>query len=82
MAACSDFNGLVGARLAICIFEAGFFPGAIYYLSFWYTRKEFGKRMGILWSFRCLAGAIGGLFAYGISFISSSKQMHIWQWYV
>lgn len=80
MAACSDFNGLVGARLAICIFEAGFFPGAIYYLSFWYTRKEFGKRMGILWSFRCLAGAIGGLFAYGISFISSSKQMHIWQW--
>lgn len=59
----------------------GFFPGAIYYLSYWYTRKEFGKRMGVFWSCRCLAGGIGGLFAYGVSYISNT-QIHVWQWYV
>lgn len=59
----------------------GFFPGAIYYLSYWYTRREFGKRMGIFWSCRCLAGGIGGLFAYGVSYISNT-QIHVWQWYV
>lgn len=80
MAACSDFNGLVVARLVLSICEAGFFPGVVFYLSFWYTRKELGKRLGILWACRCLAGGIGGLFAYGVSFISSTKQMHIWQW--
>ncbi|OAD09068.1 hypothetical protein MUCCIDRAFT_106042 [Mucor lusitanicus CBS 277.49] len=83
VAACTDFNGLVIAQLLSSIFEAGkyysFFPGAIYYLSYWYTRREFGKRMGIFWSCRCLAGGIGGLFAYGVSYISNT-QIHVWQW--
>ncbi|EPB86989.1 hypothetical protein HMPREF1544_06207 [Mucor circinelloides 1006PhL] len=79
VAACTDFNGLVIAQLLSSIFEAGFFPGAIYYISYWYTRREFGKRMGIFWSCRCLAGGMGGLFAYGVSYISNT-QIHVWQW--
>ncbi|KAI8647481.1 major facilitator superfamily domain-containing protein [Parasitella parasitica] len=79
IAACTDFNRLVIARLLSSVFEAGFFPGAIYYLSFWYTRREFGKRMGIFWACRCLAGGIGGLFAYGVSYIGNN-HMHVWQW--
>lgn len=81
MAACTSFTGLVIARLLISICEAGIFPGVVYYLSFWYTRSELGKRLGCLWSCRCLAGALGGLFAYGVSCITSNKYMHVWQWY-
>ncbi|KAI9257449.1 major facilitator superfamily domain-containing protein [Helicostylum pulchrum] len=80
MAACTSFTGLVIARLIISICEAGIFPGVVYYLSFWYTRSELGKRLGCLWSCRCLAGALGGLFAYGVSCITSNKYMHVWQW--
>ncbi|GAA5816108.1 hypothetical protein MFLAVUS_009630 [Mucor flavus] len=76
MAACTSFTGLVIARLLISICEAGIFPGVVYYLSFWYTRSELGKRLGCLWSCRCLAGALGGLFAYGVSCITSNKYMH------
>ncbi|KAI8891120.1 MFS general substrate transporter [Backusella circina FSU 941] len=79
LAACTDFNGLVIAQFFKSLFEAVFLPGMVYYLSLWYTRREFGKRIGIIWSCRCLAGALGSLFAYGLSTLDSGS-MRVWQW--
>ena len=39
-----DFSGLMAARFFLGLAEAGLFPGVNYYLSCWYTRKEFGIR--------------------------------------
>ncbi|PVV04456.1 hypothetical protein BB560_001046 [Smittium megazygosporum] len=48
-------------------FEAGFTPGMIGYLGYWYTRKEVGTRMTIFFTALPIAGVIGaplaGLFA-------------------
>lgn len=57
----------------------GFFPGVIYFMSLWYTRKEYGRRIGFFWSFSSLAGAFGGLIAFGISQIKNDA-LATWQW--
>ncbi|KAI9281523.1 major facilitator superfamily domain-containing protein [Sporodiniella umbellata] len=57
----------------------GFFPGVIYFMSLWYTRREYGQRISLFWSFSSLAGAFGGLIAYAISQISS-ESLKPWQW--
>ena len=39
-----NFSGIMAARFFLGLAEAGLFPGVNYYLSCWYTRKEFGIR--------------------------------------
>ncbi|KAG1090697.1 hypothetical protein G6F42_019628 [Rhizopus arrhizus] len=46
MAASTSFAGLAICRFLLGLFEAGFFPGVIYFMSLWYTRKEYGRRIG------------------------------------
>ncbi|KAK9765065.1 hypothetical protein K7432_006908 [Basidiobolus ranarum] len=72
MVGIKDFAGLAICRFLLGAFEAGLFPGVIYYMSLWYPRKEQAVRLGFFWSFSSLAGAFGGLLAYGISQIKGS----------
>ncbi|CAF1300901.1 unnamed protein product [Adineta steineri] len=78
MAAISNFTGLLICRFLLGVFEAGLFPGIIYFMSLWYPRKMQAIRLGFFWSFSALAGAFGGLIAYGIGQIKLSKIAH-WQ---
>jgi MFS family permease len=78
MAASTNFTGLAVCRWFLGVFEAGFFPGVIYYMSLWYTRREYGRRVGFFWSFASLAGVFGGLIAYGISQIPTNT-LKTWQ---
>ncbi|KAJ8495193.1 hypothetical protein ONZ45_g12963 [Pleurotus djamor] len=61
-----NFGGLVVARLFLGIFEAGFGPGIPLYFSFFYTKSEMGVRMAYWFGFAAVAGAFGGLIAFGI----------------
>ena len=61
-----SFAGLVVCRLLLGLFEGGLFPGLVVYLTFWYTTKELALRVGYLFVSAALAGAFGGLLAYGI----------------
>ncbi|KAG2226815.1 hypothetical protein INT45_005780 [Circinella minor] len=79
MAGVKNFTGLIICRLMLGIMEAGFFPGVLYFLSVWYKRKEYGQRVSYFWSFSSLAGAFGGLIAYGISKIPT-HELSTWQW--
>ncbi|KAK9765531.1 hypothetical protein K7432_006071 [Basidiobolus ranarum] len=72
MVGITNFAGLAICRFLLGAFEAGLFPGVIYYMSLWYPRKEQAVRLGFFWSFSSLAGAFGGLLAYGISQIKGS----------
>jgi MFS family permease len=78
MATVRDPSTLLFCRFLLGSFEAGLFPGIIYYMSLWYRRKEQALRLGFFWSFSALAGAFGGLIAYGISQIKSTKVAE-WQ---
>ncbi|KAH9919825.1 major facilitator superfamily domain-containing protein [Fomitopsis serialis] len=64
-AAAFNFAGLVCARLGLGVFEAGFGPGIPLYMSLFYTKEEMGLRMAYWFGFAAVAGAFGGLIAFG-----------------
>ncbi|ORX89998.1 MFS transporter [Basidiobolus meristosporus CBS 931.73] len=80
MAAVKNFAGMMVCRFFLGLSEAGLFPGIIFYLTFWYTRKEQCSRVALFFSAATLAGAFGGVLAYGITHIDSSSGLSGWQW--
>ncbi|KIP12114.1 hypothetical protein PHLGIDRAFT_27519 [Phlebiopsis gigantea 11061_1 CR5-6] len=61
-----NFAGLIVCRISLGVFEAAFGPGIPLYMSMWYTREEMGLRMAYWFGFAAVAGAFGGLIAFGI----------------
>jgi MFS family permease len=77
--AAKDFGSLLAIRVILGVFEAGFFAGATYYLTTFYTRGEIGFRLAIIQSFAVLASAFSGLISFGV-FQINSPTVHGWQW--
>lgn len=75
-----NFAGLVVCRLLLGLVEGGLFPGLTVYLTLFYTKKEIALRIGYLFVSSALAGACGGLLAYGIGFMSGIAGMSGWRW--
>uniref|UniRef100_A0A8H7K224 Major facilitator superfamily (MFS) profile domain-containing protein n=1 Tax=Bionectria ochroleuca TaxID=29856 RepID=A0A8H7K224_BIOOC len=80
MASIHNFAGLIVARIFLGAVEAVFFPGAIYFLSLFYSRKQFALRMAILYSGSQLGNAFGGLFAIGILKLDGVHGISGWRW--
>ncbi|KZP18347.1 MFS general substrate transporter [Athelia psychrophila] len=76
----NTYKGLLVARIFLGLAEAGLFPGAVYYISMWYPRAEQAKRIAIFYSAATVAGAFGGLLAYGIERMEGVGGLHGWQW--
>lgn len=74
-----NFAGLLSMRLILGLFEAGLFPGITYYLTNLYPRKEIQTRIAIFFSAATIAGAFGGLLAYGLSFVEVNGYDR-WPW--
>ncbi|KAF9500712.1 MFS general substrate transporter [Pleurotus eryngii] len=66
MATGFNIGGLVAARVFLGIFEACFGPAIPLYFSLFYTKTEIGTRMAYWFGFAAVAGAFGGLLAFGI----------------
>lgn len=76
-----SFGGLVAVRFCLGFIEAAYFPGCLFYLSAWYTRKELGFRTAILYSGSLLSGAFSGLISAGItSGLDGAKNLRAWRW--
>lgn len=61
--------------------EAPFFPGAVYYLSCWYTKRELGTRMAMLICGLLLSNSFAGLISAGIlSGMSGVGSLAAWRW--
>jgi MFS family permease len=61
--------------------EAAFFPGALFLLSKWYTRKELAMRTAILYCGNLISNAFGGLLAAGIlSGMQGTLGHAAWRW--
>ncbi|KAH9003364.1 MFS general substrate transporter [Lactarius hatsudake] len=58
--------GLMVARVGLGVFEAGFGPGIPLYFSLFYTKHELGLRLAYWFGFAAVAGAFGGLLAFGV----------------
>jgi MFS family permease len=58
-----SYTGLLVCRLLLGAAEAPFYPGALYLLSIFYTRKEIATRISILYSALILATSFSGLIA-------------------
>jgi MFS family permease len=56
-----SFAGLVVCRMLLGVFEAGYFPGALYLLSMYYTRYELNTRVNLWYSASVLSIAFGGV---------------------
>lgn len=68
--------GLQAARFFLGIAEGGLFPGINFMLTCWYARKQQSKRIGIFFSGATLAGAFGGVLAYGLKYIPFPAWRH------
>ncbi|KAK6223851.1 hypothetical protein QIS74_03795 [Colletotrichum tabaci] len=80
MAVVHNYEGLLMARFFLGFVEAIFFPGALYFLSLFYNRKQFALRTAILYSGSQLGNAFGGLFAIGILNLDGVRGLAGWRW--
>lgn len=65
--------GLFVCRLFVGFGEAFFAQAMAFYLSLWYTKHDLAKRVGIWVSAGAIAGAFGGLIAFGVNSIKQSS---------
>jgi MFS family permease len=68
-------------RFFLGFVEAAYFPGVLFFLSSWYTRKELGLRTAMLYSGSLISGAFSGLITAGITnSLDGSHGMRAWRW--
>ncbi|KAJ6102308.1 MFS general substrate transporter [Penicillium sp. IBT 16267x] len=56
---------LIAIRLLIGVFEAGFYPTVVTYMSLFYPRYDLAFRIALFYGSYAIAGAFGGIIAYG-----------------
>ena len=59
-----------------------FYPGALYIISLFYTRKEIAFRLAILTTGNNFSGSFAGLIAAGVFQLDKKLGLTGWQWYV
>lgn len=76
-----NYTGLVLVRFFLGVTEAPFYPGAIYMLSIFYTRKEIATRLSILYSGNIFATSFSGLIAAAVfNTVEGNFGLKGWQW--
>ncbi|KAJ3175221.1 hypothetical protein HK101_010711 [Irineochytrium annulatum] len=84
LAFANNWAAIMVIRFFLGCCEAGFFPGILFYLSFWYAKKEYTFRVSVFFAASSLAGAFSGLFAYYLSqvqmgYISTWRAIFFWE---
>src|ERR1700678_4225651 len=68
-------------RFLLGLAEAGFFPGMILYLTYWFPSTRRAKMMAVLMAGNPVSGIIGGpLSGYILHYFSGSRHVAGWQW--
>ena len=69
-----------GMRLLLGVAEAGYFPGAIYFLSLWFPAKERARAIGLFYVSLPLATVLMGGVAGALLRLDGRLGLHGWQW--
>ncbi|KAG9125754.1 hypothetical protein FRC07_006336 [Ceratobasidium sp. 392] len=75
-----SFGSLTAVRFLLGAFEAGLFPGLVYFLTFWYRPEERSLRVALVLASSTLAGAFGGAIAYGVGYMNMVGGLEAWRW--
>ncbi|KAF9883845.1 hypothetical protein FE257_002736 [Aspergillus nanangensis] len=75
-----NYSGFLVSRTFLGITESGLFPGVVFYLSMWYKRNEQHYRVALFFSAASLAGAFGGVLAWGIAHMRGVGGYNGWRW--
>ncbi|KAF9029761.1 major facilitator superfamily domain-containing protein [Rhodocollybia butyracea] len=76
-----SYGGILTTRVLIGIPECAFYPGTVYLLSRWYTKKELAFRSAILFGGLLISNAFGSLMAAGIlANMEGVLGIHAWRW--
>lgn len=75
-----SYASVTGVRFLLGVFEAGLFPGLVYYLTFWYRTEERSIRVAFILASATLAGAFGGAIAYGVGHMNGTSGLSAWRW--
>ncbi|KAF2103320.1 MFS general substrate transporter [Rhizodiscina lignyota] len=78
--ATQNYAGLLATRFMLGACEAGFYPGVLYHLSFWYPTERLPLRIGFFYACGMFSGTISGLLAYAISFMNGTAGLAGWRW--
>jgi ACS family tartrate transporter-like MFS transporter len=74
-------TGFYVVRFLLGMAEAGFFPGMILYLSFWFPARERAKAVGLFMSAIAISYAIGAPISGGVmSVLGGVAGLTDWQW--
>ncbi|KAF5392071.1 hypothetical protein D9757_003210 [Collybiopsis confluens] len=76
--AVQNYQGLLATRILLGAAEAGYYPGVIYYLAFWFKPEELALRIALFYSFGQVSGFVGGFLAFAVSFADGSLPG--WRW--
>lgn len=75
-----NYATVTAVRFLLGMFEAGLFPGLVYYLTFWYRAEERSMRIATILASATLAGAFGGVIAYGVGHMKLVSGLASWRW--
>jgi len=68
-------------RFLLGAFEAGFYPGVILYLTYWYPSQRRARAFGTFMSASAIAGVLGGpLAGWIMTTLGGVQGLHGWQW--
>ncbi|KAG6329468.1 hypothetical protein ID866_9621 [Astraeus odoratus] len=74
------YSQLVAVRFCLGAAEAGFVPGATFYVTMWYPKYKVIYRLALFAGAAGAAGAFSGLLAYAIGFMNNAGDLQGWSW--
>lgn len=79
-AAVRNYSGLVTVRFILGFVESPYFPGVLFLLSSFYTRKELAFRTAMLYSGSQVSGAFSGVLAAAVMRMDGTAGLRAWRW--
>ncbi|KAJ5263815.1 hypothetical protein N7478_011420 [Penicillium angulare] len=79
IAAMNTFEGLIALRAFMGVFEAACQPTFIVLSATWYKREEQASTINFWYMMNGLQNIIGGLLAFGFSYVPASSPIKSWQ---
>jgi MFS transporter, ACS family, tartrate transporter len=73
-------TGFYAVRFLLGVAEAGFFPGMLFYLTYWFPRSHLGRFAGLFISAVPLSAVVGGPMASFLLRFDGVAGLHGWQW--
>lgn len=73
-------HSFYGMRLLLGISEAGFFPGIVLYLTYWFPSAQRAKAVAAFMTATSIAGVVGAELSRFLLRLEGRAHLHGWQW--